>query len=300
MTRLFSLFAGIALLLAPFPALAKAPESASPALWVVKDADTTIYLFGSVHVLKPGTLWFDDEVKAAFDASDELVLEMVEPPAPEMAKVMGELGMATDGKPLSEKLDATARAKYLAAMADAGIPWQGFERFQPWMPGVMLSVMPLVKGGYLAEEGVEKILSAAAATAGKPVIGLETASEQLGYFAGLPEAQQIAFLNETVNGLPKADAEFANLIKAWKAGKPDSLGRQMNRSLEATPELAQVLLFGRNAKWADWIANRLEKPGTLFIAVGAGHLAGPRSVIADLSDRKIAVKRVTARDFKQK
>lgn len=300
MTRLLSLFAGIALLFVPFPTLAKAPESTSPALWVVKDADTTIYLFGSVHVLKPGTIWFDDEVRAAFDASDELVLEMVEPPAPEMAKVMGELGMATDGKALSERLEPAARAKYLAAMADAGIPWQGFERFQPWMPGVMLSVMPLVKGGYVADEGVEKVLSAAAARAGKPIVGLETATEQLGYFAGLPETQQIAFLNETVNGLPKADAEFATLIKAWKAGKPDSLARQMNRSLEATPELAQVLLFNRNAKWADWIANRLETPGTVFIAVGAGHLAGPRSVIADLNGKKIAPRRIGKSYFEKK
>ncbi|HEX7782678.1 MAG TPA: TraB/GumN family protein [Sphingobium sp.] len=300
MTRLLSLFAGIGLLFAPLPLAAKEPASASPALWVVKDADTTVYLFGTVHVLKPGTVWFDDEVKAAFDRSDELVLEMVEPPAAEMAQTMGELGLAKDRKPLSEKLSEPARAKYQAAMEQAGIPWQSFERFQPWMPGVMLSVMPLVKGGYLAEEGVEKVLSAAATAAGKKIGGLETASEQLGYFAGLPDAQQIAFLNETVDGLPQADAEFATLIKAWKAGKPDSLSRQMNRSLEATPELAQVLLYGRNAKWAAWIAERMKTPGTVFIAVGAGHLAGPKSVIADLAADNIAVKRVKASEFRGK
>jgi uncharacterized protein YbaP (TraB family) len=294
MKKLLSVLSAVGLLFAPVLTFAKAPTStsASPALWMVKDVDTTIYLFGSVHMMKPGVVWFDDEVKAAFDRSDTLVLEMVEPSREDMAKLIGKLAVATSGPPLSQKLDPDPRTRYVAAMKDAGLPLAVFEQYQPWMAGVTLAVVPLSKLGYQSDAGVEQVLTSAARQAGKPIQGLETAEQQLGYFAGLPEAQQIAFLNETVNDLPKAEDEFAALTRAWEAGKPRELAKQMNDSMEATPELAQVLLYGRNANWARWIDERLQQPGTVFIAVGAGHLAGPKSVIDQLKGMGIRTKRV--------
>src|SRR3546814_356966 len=125
--------------------------SADPAPWVVKDEDTTIYLFGTVHVLKPGTLWFDDEVRQAFDTSEKLVLEIIEPDQGEMAGKVAALALDPDGPPLSEKLNESARAKYVSAMAQAGIPWQAFERFKPWMAGITLAISPLGKLGYEAK-----------------------------------------------------------------------------------------------------------------------------------------------------
>lgn len=294
MRKLASLLAFIGLLLIAPVAAAKEPQAnvAHPALWVVKDDDTTIYLFGSVHVLKPGTVWFRGDIRKAFDSADTLMLEMVSPPQDEMAKIMAKVGIDPDGPPLSQKLDEAARAKYQQAMADIGMPWQALEPFQPWMAAVTLSVIPLQKLGYSSEAGVEKMLTTAAQAAGKPVEGLETAEQQLGFFASLPEEQQIAFLNDTVAELPKAESEFNALTAAWSKGEPDALAEEMNHSLEATPELAQALLYNRNASWAGWIANRMEQPGTVFIAVGAGHLAGRKSVIADLADRGFRIKRI--------
>lgn len=287
-----------ALLALSAPVAAQTPEpSADPALWVVKDADTTIYLFGSVHLLKPGMVWFDDEVKAAFDKADTLVLEMVEPDQATMMQKVTTLGIDPDGPPLSEKLAADKRAAYIAAMTANGIPWQALEQFYPWMAGVTLAVAPLSKLGFAADQGVEKILTAAAKQAGKPVEGLETADQQLGYFAGLPEEQQVAFLNATVAELPDMQKTFDQMIASWKKGETEALGREMNASLETTPELAQVLLFNRNANWAKWIKARLDNPGTVFIAVGAGHLAGPKDVQDQLETLGIKTQRVTKADF---
>lgn len=296
--RSLSTLLSSALLALSAPVMAQAPEpSADPALWVVKDADTTIYLFGSVHVLKPGTVWFDDEVKAAFDKADTLVLEMIEPDQATMMQKVATLGMDPDGPPLSEKLAADKRAAYIAAMTDNGIPWQALEQFYPWMAGVTLAVAPLSKLGFAADQGVEKILSAAAKQSGKPVEGLETVDQQLGFFASLPEEQQIAFLNATVAELPDMQKTFDQMIASWKTGETEALGREMNTSLEATPELAQVLLFNRNANWAKWIKARLDKPGTVFIAVGAGHLAGPKDVQDQLETLDIKTQRVTKANF---
>lgn len=273
---------------------AKTPKAAAaPALWVVKDADTTIYLFGTVHVLKPGIPWFSGGIKRAFDQSDELVLEIVEPENPhEMAATMAGKAMASDGVKLSDRLSAEARGKYQAAMVANGLPWTAFEGFYPWMSGMMLSVAPLERLGYKADLGAEKQLGQAAKAAGKPVSALETVEQQIGYFASLPMEHQIAFLNATVNGLPDMEREFASLIDHWRKGESDKLADEMNDSLEATPELAKVLLVDRNANWAAWIKQRLDKPGAVFIAVGAGHLAGRTSVQAQLKGLGIASERV--------
>jgi uncharacterized protein YbaP (TraB family) len=268
-------------------------DLSAPALWRVADQDTTIYLFGTVHVMKPGTEWFTGGIKRAFDRSDELVLEIVEPDDPQaMAATMAGAALARDGVNLSDRLTPDARSRYQDAMTSNGLPWQMFERFSPWMAGVALSVQPLEKLGYKAELGAEKTLSAEARSTGKKVGALETVEQQLGYFAGLPMEQQVHFLNATVDGLPDMDKEFGRLITHWKSGDPDKLAAEMNESLEATPELAKVLLIQRNGNWAHWIKQRLEQPGTAFVAVGAGHLAGKGSVQEQLNGLGIASARV--------
>lgn len=279
------------------PAQARDPSASAgyvtPALWRVKDDDTTIYLFGTVHVMKPGTDWFKDGVKRAFDSSDELVLEIVEPDDPQaMSASLAGAALAQDGIKLSDRLTPARRATYQAAMAANGLPWQMFEPFNPWMAGMALSVQPLEKLGYKADLGAEKTLTAAARAAGKKIGALETVQQQIGYFAGLPMAQQVSFLNATVEGLPDMEKEFARLIDDWQQGNPDKLAAEMNESLEATPELAQVLLIQRNANWAKWIKQRLVSPGTVFIAVGAGHLAGKGSVQDQLKTLGVGSARV--------
>jgi uncharacterized protein YbaP (TraB family) len=302
-TRPFKFLAALLLpfaLLATPAALAREPVAASatikakPALWVVKDKDSTIYLFGTVHVMKPGYEWFDDGVKKAFDASDELVLEVIEPEdQAAMGREMGALGTAPKGTPaLSTRLGEEEGKQYVAAMEQSGLPWQAFEQFKPWMAGMVLSVAPLARLGYDPKYGVEKVLSAAAKETGKKMGALETVPQQLGFFNGLDDTQQIAFLNATVAGLPQAENEFSGLMNNWAKGDPDALAEGMNESLEATPVLAKVLIEDRNATWAQWIRKRLETPGTTFVAVGAGHLAGSISVQEKLKALGIQAQRV--------
>ena len=280
-----------ALLLAP-AAYAQETKDADPALWVVKDADTTIYLFGTVHVLKPGLSWFDEGIKAAFDKSDELVLEMVEPDNATMQGLVMKTALNPTGPTLTEKLPADKRDAYARALGDVGVPAPALDRFDPWFAAVTLSLAGLPKLGYDPASGAERTLAGAAKAANKQVIGLETAEQQLGYFDGLPEPLQIKFLVSTIDDYPKMGAELDKMVASWSAGDPEALGRVMNEELSDTPEIAKVLLADRNARWAEWIGKRLEKPGTVFIAVGAGHLAGRDSVQAWLAKRKLTARRI--------
>ena len=270
----------------------QAAKDADPALWVVRDADTTIYLFGTVHMLKPGLSWFDEGVKAAFDRSDALMLEVVVPGEAEMGALATELGVTASGPPLSAQLPAAEAARMQAALEGLGMPRDALDRSEPWLAATTLASLPLRKLGYDPKEGAEAVLTAAARKAGKPVAGFETAREQLGYFDALSQGAQTALLAETVRALPQAGKTLDQAIAAWSAGDADTLAALINDDAASSPEVAQALLFRRNRRWADWIAQRMAQPGTVFVAVGAGHLAGPGGVQAELAKRGMKVERV--------
>ena len=252
-------------------------KDVDPALWVVKDEDTTVYLFGSVHLLKPGLGWFDDGVKTAFDSSDQLVLELVEPPAAEVQALFGKFAMDQQGKTLRSKMNDADRAVYEAAMGKLGIPAPAFDPFEPWAAGITLSVVAMQKSGFDPNSGVEKQLTAAAKVSNKPIAGLETMEFQLGLFDTLPEAEQITFLVETAKLIDEVASTTDKMVAMWASAETESLGQLMNEGLTSRT-LYDALLTKRNANWAKWIAARMAKPGVTFMAVGAGHLAGPTSV----------------------
>lgn len=268
------------------------PRDADPALWVVRDKDTTVYLFGTVHMMRPGLSWFDEAVRKAFDSSDALVLELVMPPEAEMQALIAELGVAKSGPALPDQLPPALAAKLRAALPGLGMAPDSLDRTEPWLAAMTLSVQPLRRLGYDDKDGAEQVLGAAAKAAGKPILGLETARQQLGYFDRLSPAAQRALLETTLDDLPHAGPEIEAMVKDWSAGDADALARLLNADLDRAPELKQALLVTRNRNWAGWIAARMRKPGTVFVAVGAGHLAGADSVQAELARRGLKVERV--------
>lgn len=276
----------------PTPALAAAAINADPALWVIKDADTTIYLFGTVHVMKDNIKWFDGGVKAAYDASSEVVFELdLSNPQALQGAVM-KLAIDPDGPPLTQKLGPDLTASLEKALKDAGLPLAAFEKFEPWVLPVVMTGAVLAKAGYNPSGGVDMQLAAALKKDGKTLGALETAEEQMGFFDTLPETVQIAFLKSTIADLPKTGPVLDQMISAWAKGNPEALDALMNEGMKATPELEKALLNDRNVRWADWVEKRMAKPGTVFMAVGAGHLAGKNSVQEKLKAKKLIATRI--------
>jgi uncharacterized protein YbaP (TraB family) len=253
------------------------PAPLHPALWMVRDADTTIYLFGTIHALRPGLAWFDDKVARAFGESGTLVTEIADVGGLDTAQTLLGNAMLPGGQSLRAKMSAADRAAYDAALEQAAIPAAALDKFKPWYAAVVLSSLPLLRAGYKLEEGVEIQLAAKARAAGKDQQALETAAYQLGLFDALPEASQLAYLRRVVDNLPHVIEQIDGLATEWGEGDPDALARLMNAD-EADAGLTEALVTRRNQAWAKWIGERLERPGTVFVAVGAGHLAGPGSV----------------------
>ena len=253
------------------------PAPLHPALWMVRDADTTIYLFGTIHALRPGLNWFDDKVAGAFGESGTLVTEIADVGGLDTAQTLLGNAMLPPGQTLRGKMSEADRAAYDAALTAASIPPAALDRFKPWYAAVVLSSLPLLRSGYKLEEGVEIQLAAKAKAAGKKQEALETAAYQLGLFDALPEASQLAYLRRVVDNLPHVIEQIDSLAAEWGEGDPDALAKLMNAD-EADAGLTEALVTRRNQAWAKWIGERLERPGTVFVAVGAGHLAGAGSV----------------------
>jgi uncharacterized protein YbaP (TraB family) len=278
---------------APAPAAARAvpqAEGKGPALWVVRDADSTLYLFGTVHVLRPTTAWGSPRVDAAFDSADQIWFEISNPDdQAAVVPLIQQYGLSPD-RPLSSLLTAEEMTTLNNVAAGAGLPPGQIDVFRPWFAGLALSMAPLLKAGYDPQSGVELVLKARAEAAGKPIQGLETIDKQIGILAGMSEADQLAFLRTLLESYDEASVELDRMVGAWAAGDVATLEAVAVTEMQSeTPALYEALLVRRNTDWANQIQTMLEGSGTAFIAVGAAHLAGDDSVQEILEDRGVRV-----------
>jgi len=270
------------------------PKAASPAMWKVADEDTTIYLFGTIHLLPPGTKWRSPAFDQAAAGADTLVVEtVVDETNP--AATMGELfklAVSPGLAPLSERVGPDKKAALATAIAKSGVPAQAYDRMETWAAAFLLLGVQFKDLGLDSGSGVESALRKQFVAGGKAVDQLETNAEQLGYFDKLSEASQRKFLEGVLDDPASMKDQFGGMLTAWSRGDVQGIADSFNDELRDEPELMDVLLARRNANWARWVQGRLDKPGTVLVAVGAGHLAGDQSVLALLEKQGVKVTRV--------
>ena len=267
-------------------------REAKPALFVLKDEDTTIYLFGTIHLLPKDVSWFQGPVKSAFDSSDALVLEVIEPNMGEMMRLMNTYGRASDGTKLTDRLNTETRANYEAEMKKLGLPLAALEGKLPWLAYITIYGVQLINSGWDANSGVEKVLTTAAKADKKAILSLETVDEQFAILSGFSIDDQIAMLSQTVNEPQKGIDELNILLNHWMAGDVVAIGQVMTEGFGEAKEVEQQLLIKRNANWTIWLDKKMDAPGTYFVAVGAAHLAGDNSVQAMLANEGQVATRV--------
>ncbi|MBW3168350.1 TraB/GumN family protein [Qipengyuania flava] len=277
---------------APVAQPAAAAEPVGPGLWKVADEDTTIYLFGTIHALPETVEWYRGPIGEALAETQELVTEI--PTGAAQDPAMQQMVMASAVLPadqsLRDLLGESDRATYEVALTALGMPPASFDRFKPWFAAMTLSVLPLVQAGYKAESGVEmKLEELAPANAKRGA--LETLDEQIALFDTLPTDSQTAFLMVSADSIDEIVPMMDRMVDEWLEGDADGLAALLNEGL-TDPVLAEALLYARNDRWAEWIDTRMDSPGTVFVAVGAGHLAGAKSVQDYLTARGFTVDRV--------
>lgn len=255
-----------AALAAATPVATPAQPPAEPAMYVVHDSDTTIYLFGTFHTLDGDPHWFDDGIRSAFERSNELVLETLLPEGPNAAQELRQ-AIRTPSTAPSPSFLATTRMAVSASRAD----------------------------GMQVDNGADAVLRHLAEAEGKPVEQLETLQFQLNMFNHLEAHSappRTARAGQPVGPIEDLPTTMARMQSAWKTGDQQVFVQLLDQMREASPDTYKTMFTDRNARWADWIAARMQTPGTVFVAVGAGHLAGKDSVLVRLAEKGIESQRV--------
>ncbi|WP_374470761.1 TraB/GumN family protein [Phenylobacterium sp.] len=267
-------------LVASLALLAAGCARAEPPLWVVRDRDSELMLFGAVHLLPPGLDWRSRKLDRAVRRADDLWFELPQEPATaeQASRAALRAGLLPPDQRLS-KLLAPQDAQRLARVALLyGVDPAMLEAFQPWLAEQALASAAYARAAATAENGVEAAISAAAP---KRVArrAFETPAEQIGFFAATPLREQIASLNQTVRDMESEPDEFALLVQAWMGGDVDAIDRLALQPLAASaPTLFQRLVAERNARWAAQLDARLKGRGRTVVVVGLGHLVGPEGL----------------------
>ena len=252
-----------------------APQATEPAMFMVRDADTTIYIFGTFHALDGHKDWFGQHVRDAFEQSNELVLETLVPEQPNQIVLLPTPGFKPPSMTPSASFLATTRMAISAGRSQ----------------------------GMQVDNGADMVLRHVAEAEGKTVEGLETLQSQLDMFNRLPSSpqptpavapaprpgQKVAIGGNPMQSLSNAMSEMQT---AWKRGDQSVFVRMLGQLERASPATYRMMFTERNTRWADWIRARMQRPGTVFVAVGAGHLAGKDSLLVRLAERGIPSQRV--------
>ncbi|MBV9842080.1 MAG: TraB/GumN family protein [Sphingomonadaceae bacterium] len=293
--RLRAALSALLLFAAPLSAKPPAPRPAAhPALWVVRKGGATVWLFGTIHALPAGFRWRNPKLDRSFAAARELVIEAkIDGDPAAAAATFAKLAAPTQTlPPLAERVAPFYRPALAALEAKAGAPATTFNGMATWAAAFMLFGVSMGDLGVSAANGVEEVLKAQFNAARKPIATLETAEQQLDILHDLPEAQQVEFLQSVLEDPADDKREFAAMLAAWSKGDEAAISASFDKDFKASPALRDALLTRRNAAWADAIAKRLGQPGATLVAVGAGHLAGPGSVVHLLEAKGFRVDRV--------
>jgi uncharacterized protein YbaP (TraB family) len=270
-------------------ALFASPAHAEPAMWVVKDADSTIYLLGTFHLTKPGMTWRSDKIDAAFKESNELWLEASENGDQAMLQGLVTKYGFDPAHPLSSKLSGEDWARAQSAAKAGGVPVSALERMRPWLAAISLVVAPAMKQGYDPAKGADKVLEASAVAARKTIKSFETPEQHIVLIASLSKESEITMLVQSLDDLASRPDYVDRMADAWMAGDIDALEAMSTGRLKGAPELYDTMFVRRNLNWCDQIAVIMKGAGTTFVAVGAGHLVGDQSVPAILAERGFTV-----------
>jgi uncharacterized protein len=265
---------------------------AEPALWEVTGGASTVWLFGSVHLLPEGGFSVGGALADALEDAERVCLEIDTGAEDQAATSAVTLARAIDaeGRDLFELLGPDADEVREAA-ADAGVPLEALAMFEPWFAGLTVSVMALQAHGYDVQHGVEQIIQAEARHAGVPSCGLETLDSQLGLLDGLPGTLQKEILLQAIEEADQIETLIEPMLDAWRRGDEAGLERSLEDDFEGYPELADALIYDRNERWAGQVSRMLEDDEDVLVVVGAMHLVGDRGLPALLAGRGYRVTR---------
>lgn len=282
---------------APDPAPLETIREGKPALWKVTGTKPnhqgTAYMFGTIHLLPDDVNWQSKTLSDAMTASDTLVIEVLGlEDTQAAAKIFARLGLSAGLPDVEQRVKPSLRPDAEKIIEASGIPEFALNRMETWAAALSLASAQTNNLGLTSGQGVEKVITAKFTAMKKPVEGLETIEQQLGYFDQLPEERQRQMLTSVVEEAGETKAAFEELFNAWITGNITKLNELSDGGIIADSLMREKLLVARNADWTEQLDKKLQQSGTLFVAVGAAHLVGVDSVQSMLEKRGYKVEKI--------
>ncbi len=256
-------------------------DAALHCLWEVHGKHNTVYLLGSIHVLRPGDYPLDDVVQAAYTHAGALVME-IDLEDIDTTAVQSEMlasAMLPEGRTLADVMGATRYARARTLAQDVGVELSTFDRFAPWFAAEAISQLELTRLGFQAQAGVEMYFLERAKADGKHITGLETLHDQIALFEGLSLDAQAGYLLSSLEEAHDLPRDVDAMVGAWKRGDTGWFAKEMASEFADEPALATSLLAARNRRWLPQIEALLNDDRNYLVIVGTAHLVGRNSVI---------------------
>jgi uncharacterized protein YbaP (TraB family) len=276
--RLRLLLAALVLWTCTLPSRADTPLHS---LWELHGKHNTVFLLGSIHVLRPGDYPLSPAVMQAYASSKALLME-INLADTDMEQLQAEMltsAMLPEGKSLQEVLGPKRYARAESLARDVGVELATFDGFAPWFAAEAISQLQLLKLGFEPTSGVEMYFLERARSDGKSIAGLETAHDQIALFEGLSMEAQAEYLMSSLEQAHELPKEVNDMVHAWQRGDTVWFDDQLQSELGKDPVLYQSVLAARNRKWVPKIEALLNDDKNYLVIVGTGHLVGRNSVI---------------------
>jgi uncharacterized protein len=260
------------------------------ALWEVHGKHNTVYLLGSIHVLRPGDYPLAPAVLNAYGNAKSILMEvnLQETDTQQMQMELLASARLPEGKTLPSILGKQRYDRAAELAREVGVDISIFDAFAPWFVAEAISQMQLAQLGFQPQSGVEMFFLEHARTDGKPVSGLETVHDQISLFEGLSMEAQAEYLLSSLEEAHDLPKEVDAMVRAWQHGDIVWFADQLKSEFGRDPSLYQSLLVARNRKWVPKIEALLNDDRNYLVIVGTGHLVGQGSVIELLRKDGIA------------
>jgi uncharacterized protein len=250
-------------------------------LWELHGKHNTVYLLGSIHVLRPSDYPLAAAVQDAYRNAGSLVMEinLADIDSEQVQAEMLASAILPEDKSLPQLMGQSRYSRAQSLTREVGIELSNFNQFAPWFAAEAISQVQLTQLGFEPQSGVEMYFMERARADGKPVAGLETVHEQIALFESMPMDTQVQYLMSSLEQAHDLPKQVDGMVHAWQRGDTNWFETQLKSDLGRDPAVYQSLLVARNRKWIARIEALLADDKNYLVIVGTGHLVGRDSVI---------------------
>lgn len=276
------------------PAQTQAPQPEKAFLWQVKSPQNTVYILGSIHLLKESDYPLAQQINDAYDDAEKLVFEvdLRELESSKTQSIVLEKATAQDGKTLKDRLTPETYQLAKTKASEIGLPIEAFSGFKPWFFSLTLITLKLQRLEFNPQNGVDQYFFKKAIKDGKETLALETIEDQFNLFDSFSQGNQEQYIRQTIDDLDTLETSFQEMVQAWKSGDDKTLESLLLKSFKDYPELEDQIFGARNRKWMTTIEPLLQQDEDYLIVVGAGHLVGKDNVLQLIEAKGHTLKRL--------